>query len=299
MKKIVVFLITILLVLAYAVPAFAYTVNVTAEPAEGGDVFVNDTAGGGEIASGKNAVLKAVAKEGYIFAGWFREDGTPVDESGTEFTYTLEEDRSYVAKFEKKYTLALEASPQDGGSVSQSGEEYKLNDSVTVTATPAENYNFMGWFADPSSEDPVSTDASYTFTLTDDSPATLTAKFAATYQLDLTVSPENTGTVTGAGAFPGGSVVTVGASPEKDWRFSGWYDAAIPGKIISTDPEYSFNLDENRTLGALFERSYTYILIWVLIWIGICFAVFVVVMRTIRYFRIVRRRNRRRRPRRY
>ena len=46
MKKIVVFLITILLVLAYAVPAFAYTVNVTAEPAEGGDVFVNDTAGG-------------------------------------------------------------------------------------------------------------------------------------------------------------------------------------------------------------------------------------------------------------
>ena len=222
-----------------------------------------------------------------------------MDESGAEFTYTLEEDRSYVAKFEKKYTVALEASPQDGGSVSQSGEEYKLNDSVTVTATPAENYNFMGWFTDPSSEDPVSTDASYTFTLTDESPATLTAKFAATYQLDLTVSPENTGTVTGAGSFPGGSVVTVGASPEKDWRFSGWYDAAIPGKIISTDPEYSFNLDENRTLGALFERSYTYILMWVLIWIGICFAVFVVVMRTIRHFRIVRRRNRRRRPRRY
>ena len=299
MKKIVVFLVTIVLVLTYAVPAFAYTVDVTAEPAEGGDVFVNDVAGGGEIASGTNATIKAVPRDGYIFAGWFRSDGTQVDESGAEFTYTLEEDRSYVAKFEKKYTVGLEASPQDGGTVQQDGTEYMLGASVTVPATPAENYNFMGWFTDPSSEEPVSTEQSYTFTIAEDTPATLTAKFAATYQLDLTVSPEGTGTVTGEGAFPGGSVVTVGASPEKDWRFSGWYDAAIPGKIISTDAEYTFNLDENRTLGALFERSYTYILIWVLIWIGICFGVFVVVMRTIRHFRIARRRNRRRRPRRY
>lgn len=299
MKKIVVFLVTILLIVACAVPAFAYTVDVTAEPAEGGDVSVNDVAGGGEIPAGTNATIKAVARDGYIFAGWFRADGTPVDESGAEFTYTLEENRSYVAKFEKKYTVTVDASPQEGGSVSQSGTEYGLGDSVTVTANAVDSYNFIGWFTDPSAEDPVSTDQSYTFTITEDTPAALTAKFAATYQLDLTVSPEGTGSVTGAGAFPGGSVVTIGASPEKDWRFSGWYDAAIPGKIISTNPEYSFNLDENRTLGALFERSYTYILIWVLIWIGICFAVFVVVMRTIRHFRIARRRNRRRRPRRF
>ena len=298
MKKFVIFLIVIVLTLAFASPAFAYTVTVTAEPADGGDVTVNDMPGGGDISEGTNAVVKAVPKDGYIFAGWFREDGSAVDESGSEFTYTLEEDRTYVARFEKKYTFALNASPQEGGTVSQSGTEYMLNDSVTVTAAPAENYNFIGWFADPSSEEPISTELEYTFTVSADTPATLTAKFAATYQLDVSVSPEGTGTVVGTGAYPGGSVVTVGASPAQDWRFSGWYDADLPGKIISSDPEYSFNLDENRALVALFERSYTYIFMWVLIWIGICFAVFVVVMRTIRHFRIVRRR-RRRRPRRY
>ena len=98
-----------------------------------------------------------------------------------------------------------------------------LNDNVTVTAAPAENYNFIGWFADPSSEEPISTELEYTFTVSADTPATLTAKFAATYQLDVSVSPEGTGTVVGTGAYPGGSVVTVGASPAQDWRFSGWY----------------------------------------------------------------------------
>lgn len=297
MKKILIVIAVVLTLMLYAAPAFAYTVDVTAEPAEGGDVTVNDTAGGGEIPKGKNATIKATAREGYIFVGWFRADGTAVNEPA-EFTYTLEENRSYVAKFDKKYTAEVTAMPADGGQVTQSGTEYKLGDSITVTATPTENYNFIGWFTDPKSDAPVSTDASYTFTLQEDTPTALTAKFAATYRLDLIVSPEGTGTVVGAGSYSGGSIVTVGASPEKDWRFSGWYDTTIPGKIISTNPEYQLNLDENRTLGALFERSYTYTLMWVLIWIGICFATFVIVMRTIRHFRIARRRNyrNRRRP---
>lgn len=303
MKKLLVLLLVVLAVMLYAAPAFAYKVTVTADPADGGDVSVNEVPGGGEIAKGKNAVLRATAKDGYVFVGWFRanpEDGdttAPFSEN-PEYTFSLEVDRSYVAKFDKKYTFNVNAEPADGGQVSQNGTEYKLGDSVTVTAAPVEGYNFMGWFADPKSDTPVSTDANYTFTIQEGTPETLTAKFAATYKLDLTAKPEGTGSVTGSGAYPGGSIVTAGASPEKDWRFTGWYDADIPGKIISTEPEYQFNLDENRTLVALFDRSYTYTLIWVLIWIGICFAAFVIIMRTIRHFRIARRRNyrNRRRP---
>lgn len=298
MKKLLILLVVVLSIMLYAVPAFAYTIDVTAEPAEGGDVSVNGMAGGGDIPKGKNAEIKATPKEGYVFVGWFRPDETEAFEKNDTFSYTLEENRSYIAKFDKKYTVNVSATPAEGGQVSQSGSEYKVGDSVTVTASPVENYNFMGWFVNPTDENPVSTEPSYTFTIEENTPLTLSAKFAATYKLDLTVSPEGTGSVVGGGSYPGGSIVTVGASPEKDWRFSGWYDAAIPGKIISTDAEYQFNLDENRTLGALFERSYTYILMWTLIWIGICFAAFVIVMRTIRHFRMVRRRNyrNRRRP---
>lgn len=294
MKKLLILFVVLLTVMLYTTPAFAYTVNTAAEPAEGGDVT-----GGGEYAKGKNATLTATPKDGYVFVGWYRADGSDTLVSGEPtFTYSLEEDRSYVARFERKYTVGVAATPAEGGQVSQSGTEYKVGDSVTITATSAENYNFMGWFTDPKSDTPISTEPSYTFTIEETSPAAFTAKFAATYKLDLTVSPEGMGTVTGAGSYSGGSIVTVGASPEKDWRFSGWYDTTIPGKIISTNPEYQLNLDENRTLGALFERSYTYTFVWVLIWIGICFAAFVIVMRTIRHFRMVRRRNyrKRRRP---
>ncbi|MEG1990902.1 MAG: InlB B-repeat-containing protein [Christensenella sp.] len=298
MKRIFIVILVVLTLIMCSVPAFAapaagtYTVTATAEPAEGGDVT-----GGGNIAHGKNAELAATPKDGYVFTGWFRPDETTPFDTNPSFTYSLEEDRTYIAKFEKKYMVTLNATPADGGSVAQSGTEYALNASVTVTATPAESYNFIGWFASPTDESPISAEPSYTFTLTADT--SLHTKFAATYKLDLTVSPEGTGSVVGGGSYSGGSVVTVGASPEKDWRFTGWYDATIPGKIISTDPEYNFNLDENRTLGARFDRSYGYIAMWVLIWIGISFAAFVIIMRTIRHFRIAHRRsyrNRRRPP---
>ena len=300
MKKLFALLLVIL-VMCSAAPALAapesssssggYEVKAIVEPENGGSVE-----GAGSYSKGKSAVLTATPADGFIFVGWYREGKDAAVSTDPKLTYDLEETRTYIARFAQKYTVGLAVSPEEGGSVSQSGSgEYMLDDSVTVTATPAENYSFVGWYTDPAAKDPISTDASYTFQMTDS--LTLTAKFSATYTLDLIVTPEGTGSVVGAGQYSGGSVVTIGASPAKDYRFTGWYDSRAPGKIISTDPEYNLNLDENRTLGAQFDRSYGYILMWVAIWIGIGFAVFVIVMRTIRRIRMVRRR-RRRRPRR-
>ncbi|MEA4853759.1 MAG: InlB B-repeat-containing protein [Christensenella sp.] len=289
MKKLIGFILVLVMIFACSTTALAYT--VTARPEAEGTGTVT---GSGEYSSGQNATLTATPADGYVFVGWYREDNldTPVS-TNPELVYELEMDRTYIAKFEKQYSVTLEATPSEGGTVTQSGDVYALDSSVTVTATPSANYNFLGWYqSDDLQADPVSTDLSYTFNIQED--MKLTAKFATSYALDLIVSPEGAGTVTGGGTFAAGTAVTVTATPADNYRFAGWYNISSPGTIISTDTEYNLNMDENRSLGAMFERSYGYTILWILLWIGIGFGVFVVVMRTIRYFRIVRRRRRRR-----
>ena len=53
--------------------------------------------------------------------------------------------------------------------------EIETGSTITVVATPDEGYAFDGWYVD-GNEEPVSTDAEYTFTVSED--ATLVAKFA-------------------------------------------------------------------------------------------------------------------------
>ncbi len=81
-------------------------------------------------------------------------------------------DVAVTAVFARLYTVAVTADPAAGGTVSGGGS-YKDGASVTVTATANGGYVFEGWMENGSV---VSTDASYTFTVTGD--RELTANFA-------------------------------------------------------------------------------------------------------------------------
>lgn len=100
-----------------------YTVNLVAEPQEGGMV-----AGGGVYLFGDEATATAQASECYLFTGWY-EDGLLVSEN-TEYSFTVDGDRELEARFAKaliskefvfilenfflgcKYEVALELNPQ-------------------------------------------------------------------------------------------------------------------------------------------------------------------------------------------
>lgn len=69
------------------------------------------------------------------------------------------------------YTIAVSASPSEGGTVTGGGT-YNENTSVTVTATANSGYSFVKW---TENGEQVSTDSSYTFTATAD--RTLVAEF--------------------------------------------------------------------------------------------------------------------------
>jgi len=71
-----------------------YTVNLVAEPQEGGTV-----AGGGVYLFDDEATITAQASDCYLFTGWY-EDGLMVSESA-EYSFTVDGDRELEARFAK------------------------------------------------------------------------------------------------------------------------------------------------------------------------------------------------------
>lgn len=256
-----------LILVPYTVAYADFTVTLRAEPPEGGTVT-----GGGTFPPGSNVDILATPNEGYTFVGWYRYGDTEPFSTSPNFTYEQESNRTYLARFEKAITVSAVAQPSEGGTVEQNGDgHYIFDESVTLTATPTENYAFIGWFDSSSTSEPVSTDLEYTFNVAES--MSFIAKFSPQYSLKVNISPEDTGTVTGNGTFAGGSIVSLEAIPYDDYRFTGWVSPDDPKNVLSTDETYTFNLDSDLTLTATFARSYGYIWGWIGIIGGIAAAV--------------------------
>lgn len=244
----------LLLVLAPAMVARAdFTVQLRADPEDGGTVT-----GGGTYPDGSNVDILATPADGYTFIGWYRDGETEPFTTSPNYTYEQEADRTYIARFEKAVSVTVSAEPAQGGTVTQNGGgSYIFDESVTVTAAANPSYAFVGWFLSSSTADPVSVDQSYTFNVHEDT--NLIARFTSQHQMHVNISPEGAGTVMGNGTFAGGSIVTLEAIPNDDYRFVAWVSPADPDTVVSEDNPYSFNLDGDLTLTATFARSYGYI----------------------------------------
>ena len=121
---------------------------------------------------------------------------------------------------------------------SASGTFYE-GQSCTVTATPNTGYSFVNWTENGTT---VSTNASYTFTVTGD--RDLVANFSQTaqmYTITATANPTNGGTITGAGSFAEGQTCTLIATPATGYTFTNW---TKNGSVVSTNANYSFTVNE-------------------------------------------------------
>lgn len=79
--------------------------------------------------------------------------------------------------------------------------------------------------------------------------------FTTIPEVTLSVSPDDSGTVTGAGLFNNGSLVTVEASPNAGFEFTNW---TIDDAEVSTTASYEFEVVGNMALVANFEvATYT------------------------------------------
>jgi hypothetical protein len=129
--------------------------------------------GGGKIDCGNNsATITAEANDCYRFVNWTTTAGTQISTNAT-LNVTIRSDSTIRANFVKdSFDLTLNAYPIAGGTVTGAGRK-DCGSNVAIIATVNENYRFISWTNSAGAV--VSTDATYTFTITSD--ATYTANF--------------------------------------------------------------------------------------------------------------------------
>ncbi len=134
----------------------SYTITATANPTAGGTV-----SGAGSYTQGQTCTLTATASTGYTFTNWTK-NGTVVS-TNASYSFTVNQAGAYVANFTlKSYSITVSADPASAGTVSGSGT-YNHGATATLTATPANGYDFVNWTKNGSV---VSTNATYSFTVT-------------------------------------------------------------------------------------------------------------------------------------
>lgn len=216
------------------------TITLTVDPAGGGSVT-----GGGEVRVGRKTTVKAAPTSGYEFVGW-KQNGSTVSTSES-YTFTATEDTTLTAVFAvivPTYHIQTAIDPAGSGTASGAGY-YKQGVSVTLTALPWTGYKFVAWRENGSN---ISTSTAYTFTASAN--RTITAVFAAVYTVTTAIDPAGSGTSTGAGSYDAGATVTLTATPSTGYKFVAWNEN---GSQISADANYTFTINGNRLLTAMFE----------------------------------------------
>ena len=151
---------------------------------------------------------------------------------------------------ESEYVNRVNITLQSVGSGTVSGAgRVPVGTVMTIHAVAGEGAVFGGWYKDSADGVLVSSNADYTFTAMEN--ITLVAKFlGAPVVLSLSTSPNGAGTVSGAGQFEAGTTVTAVATANAGYRFLRWEEN---GQTVSTTASYTFNLNANRSLVAVFE----------------------------------------------
>ncbi len=207
------------------------SVEVSLASAGNGSVY-----GSGKYAYGSSTTIFAVADDAYHFVSW--NDGN----TDNPRTLSLTADHNLTATFEADIVTYNIVALAIGGTVTGAGS-YVEGTTVTLTATPLDDsYSFVGWTRN-GVDYPGSTTISFS--------ALEDASFVATFAIDiasLTLDIIGNGTVSGAGSYPYGSVVTFYATPDLGNRFVSWSDGI-------TDNPRTITLISDQTLVATFAHN--------------------------------------------
>ena len=142
-----------------------------------------------------------------------------------------------------KYNVTVTA---EHGTVTGAGT-YEEGKTATLTATPAEGYQFVNW---TKGGEVVSAENPYAFVVTEN--VELVANFKAVEATVYTISIEAVnGTVTGAGVYEEGATVTLTATPADGYNFKNW---TVSSAEVSAENPYIFTATADVTVTANFEE---------------------------------------------
>ena len=230
-------------------------------------------------ATGERVTLKATAKEGYGFVGWYDESGNLIA-TNAEYSYveTQESVKTYYARFSESVTQTYIRQVGSGDSWEDTFDDkigtlgrYTYTDAVGMpissTATAGSGYKFMGWYDSEGKKVAdnmlINDGATISYTTTGD--ATYYARFSKivtqTYIRQVgsgdnwkNTADDTIGTLTkykdvGEIDKPVSSQATAG----KYYEFVGWY--ASDGKLITTNKTISAKITEGATYYARFSKK--------------------------------------------
>lgn len=142
------------------------------------------------------------------------------------------------------YTVTTGVSPSGAGTVTGGGT-YEQGKTATLTATPATGYRFVKWSENNSTANPLTVSVS--------GAATYTAVFEkSTYNISVTASPSNVGSVSGGGTYTHGNTATLTATPNTGYKFVKWSDG-------NTSNPRTFTVTGGGTYNAEFEPITYYV----------------------------------------
>lgn len=122
-----------------------------------------------------------------------------------------------------------------------------MGKTTQVNATPNNGWEFVNW---TDNNVVVSTEENFTFEVTKD--VHLVANFKKkTFTVQIGLS--GNGNVSGAGSYLFGDEATLVATPDKHFRFVGWF---MNEELLSTEEEFKFVVDKNYEVLAKFEEVF-------------------------------------------
>ena len=208
-----------------------YTITVESDHPDWGYVT-----GGGTFYYGDTIQIAATANLGYAFLGW--DDGNADNPRDVIVT----DDMLFTAHFGiQQCVIHTEVTPEGAGIVTGGGT-YDFGETVTLTALNNTGYEFSRWDdgeANNPREITVEGDASFIAVFT-----------PLQYEITTECDPIEGGTVSGAGSYDYGSIVTLTATPNENYMFICWSDG------IASNPR-NVTVTGNANYKALFHLSGT------------------------------------------
>ncbi len=208
------------------------------------------------LAPGSTATFTATPATGYEFVGW----STSSSESGivsTDTTYNFKYDISYTGKtlyaLFKQAGYSYTVTAGEGGSVNTTGG---TGTSATITATPADGYEFAGWEVTGSGSVADASAASTTLTINANGVVAHATFVKKTYTVKFT--DINGNQIGSTQTVEHGATPTAPTAPEVTGKtFAGWTPAvgAVTGdttyKATYTDNTYSITVNQTGGTGTV------------------------------------------------
>ncbi len=198
---------------------------------------------------GSQLSMQAMPAESWSLSHWFVNDVKSGNQDTLELT--MQENKNVEAVFAiDTWEVALSAEPSDAIEMLEGAGVFEHGETITISVLPETRYSFLHWLENGSIYSTKS--EAQVVIKSDKNFVAILEPFE--YNVEIDVTPEGSGAVSGEGTYRARSQVTLTATPEPGWVFEHWSTGQGEDEtIISEEPVYAFVLNNNYHFNASFE----------------------------------------------